>query len=136
MKGLDTPALLALLEGRPEAKPLLEDASGEELCTTEVNLFELEALARGGPSSGRARRLAALDRLRRKLTVLPIDERAARAAALLQAANRGSLAGPTWLFVGALEASGASEILTTPLSGLHQLKLPLKVAILRKKRSK
>ncbi len=136
MKGLDTPALLALLEGRPETRSMLDDLGGEELCTTEVNLFELEAIARSGPSPGRARRLAALDRLRRKVTVLPVDERGARAAAAIAAANRVVLSGSTWLVVGTLWASGAGEVLTTPSSGLPALKLPVKVISVRRKRSK
>ena len=44
MKGLDTPVLLAILHDQDGAKALLHSLRGEELATTEINLFELEQL--------------------------------------------------------------------------------------------
>ena len=69
MKGLDTPVLLEILEGGPSAAKLLNRLSGEELCTTEANFFELEAIARSGARAALEKRLAALARLRRGMTV-------------------------------------------------------------------
>ena len=74
MKALDSPALLAILEGRKEASWILREIAGEEACTTEVNLFELEAAVLSDRRGDRARRLAALERLRRRITVLPVNE--------------------------------------------------------------
>lgn len=136
MRGIDSPLLLALLEGRPEGRALIEGQADEELCTTEVNLFELEALARAGGRDGRARRLAALDRLRHKISVLPVDERASRAAAALAAQSRVSLPASTWLFLGSLQAAGATEVLTTDASGLSGLNGPMKITSVRRRHSK
>lgn len=136
MKGIDTPLLLALLEGRPEAERLLEGQGEEELCTTEVNLFELEALARAGGRDGRARRLAALDRLRRKIGVLPIDERASRLAAQLASPSPASAPASAWLVLGALQAAGANELLTTDGVGWNGVRVGLRITVVRKSSSK
>ncbi len=94
---------------------LLRKLSGEELCTTTVNLFELEAIARSDPSPGRDRRLAAVEQLRRKLTILPIDERSAALAALERSKAPASTAGssPSWLILGALLSGRCQEWITT-----------------------
>jgi predicted nucleic acid-binding protein len=115
MKGLDTPVLLGLLRGEPRMTALLRKLSGEELCTTTVNLFELETIARSDPAPGRDRRLAAVEQLRRKLTILPIDERSAGLAAVERSkASVGSGgAAPSWLILGALLAGRCSEWITT-----------------------
>jgi hypothetical protein len=112
MKGIDTPVLLELLRGSPAARAWVRGAGGEELATTEINFFELETLARLDRSPGRERRLAALDKLRRRLTVVPIDARASAAARAREAPPRGA----PWislLVLGALEAAGCSEIVTS-----------------------
>ena len=113
MKALDTPVLLELLRGRPSLSPVLKSLEGEELATTEVNVFELEAIARAGPRHGREHRRSALDRLRRKLTILPIDARAVQAAASLSAGRLPSATASEWLMLGAASASGCSEWVTT-----------------------
>jgi predicted nucleic acid-binding protein len=113
MKGLDTPVLLALLEGTPRARALVRALAGEELATTEVNLFEIELLGRRDKSPGKERRTQALERLRRKLTVLPIDEEAARKAAAIAATARQTAPEGTWLCLGAAEAHGCSEWITS-----------------------
>jgi predicted nucleic acid-binding protein len=112
MKGLDTPVLLALLEGTPRAKALVRILAGEELATTEVNLFEIELLGRRDKSPGRERRIRALERLRRKLTVLSIDEETTRRAASIAASARQGAPEGTWLCLGAAEAHGCSEWIT------------------------
>jgi predicted nucleic acid-binding protein len=129
MKGLDTPILLELLRGRPSLAPILKSLEGEELATTEVNVFELEAIARSGPRHGREHRRAALDRLRRKLTVLPIDGRAIQAAASLSTGRLHEAAASEWLMLGAASASGCSEWVTTASSRYPRDlgKLPVKV---------
>ncbi len=53
MKGLDTPVLLALLEGAAKPRALVRALAGEELATTEVNLFEIELLGRRDKSPGK-----------------------------------------------------------------------------------
>lgn len=113
MKGLDTPVLLGLLEGAPMARALVRALAGEELATTEVNLFEIELLGRRDRSPGKERRLQALERLRRKLTVLPIDEASSRRAAHIAATARSAAPEGTWLCLGAAEAHGCSEWITS-----------------------
>ena len=127
MKGLDTPLVLDLLRGRPSARKVVGTFEGEELCTTEINLFELETLARLDRRPGRERRLAALERLRSKLTILPIDQRAARAAAVLAATQPRSASASEYLILGAAEAAGVSEWLTT--TDLPVPKAPSKLKI-------
>lgn len=117
MKGLDTPVLLGLLEGAPKPKALVRALAGEELATTEVNLFEIELLGRRDKGPGRERRSQALDRLRRKLTVLPIDEESCRRAASIAASARQAAPEGTWLCLGAAEAHGCSEWITS-LAGM------------------
>ena len=113
MKGLDTPVLLALLEGAPKPRALVRALAGEELATTEVNLFEIELLGRRDKTPGKERRMQALERLRRKLTVLPIDEESTRRAAAIAASARQSAPAGTWLCLGAAEAHGCTEWITT-----------------------
>jgi predicted nucleic acid-binding protein len=112
MKGLDTPVLLALLEGAPKARALIRALGGEELATTEVNLFEIELLGRRDRSPGKERRTQALERLRRRLTVLPIDEESSRKAAAIAASARQAAPEGTWLSLAAAEAHGCSEWIT------------------------
>ncbi len=110
MKGLDTPVLIKLLRGDPKVVAHLKKVRAEELCTTAINLFELEMVARNGPRNGREKRLAAVERLRRKLTVLAVDEGASRAAALASSTASGSSwSGLTALIVGALLSGGCKE---------------------------
>ena len=45
-EGLDTPVLLGLLRGEGRVTSMLRKWESEELCTTSVNLFELESIAR------------------------------------------------------------------------------------------
>jgi predicted nucleic acid-binding protein len=113
MKALDTPVLLELLRGRPSLGAILKSLEAEELATTEINLFELEVIARSGPRHGRDHRRAGLDRLRRKLTVLPIDARAVQAASALSNGRLHDATASEWLMLGAASASGCSEWVTT-----------------------
>ena len=114
MKALDTPVLLELLRGRSGVGPILKSLEGDELATTEINLFELDAIARAGPRHGRDQRRAAIDRLRRKLTVLPVDARAVQAAGALSAGRVHEATSSEWLMLGAASAYGCSEWITTP----------------------
>lgn len=116
MKALDTPVLLDLLRGLPAAEEFFRELPAEELATTEVNLWELGVLAHQDRSRGVERRLAALDRLRQKLTVLPFDATStAHALRLLAPARRRSaVASPSRsMILGILEAHGCSEWITT-----------------------
>ncbi len=113
MKALDTSVILALFEGDRSAKELLRRLRGVEIATTEANLLELAYIASSGSARTPARRREALDLLRRKLTVLPIDQRAASEAerCILKGDHPSSplLAG----ILGALEAAGCDELYTT-----------------------
>ncbi len=113
MKALDTSVILALLEGDRSAKDLLRRLRGVEVATTEANLLELAYLASRGSARTRAHRRETLDRLRRKLTVLPIDQRAVSEAerCVLKGDHPSSplLAG----MLGALETAGCDELYTT-----------------------
>jgi hypothetical protein len=75
-------------------------------------MCEIESIARQDRGGVLDRRLAAVERLRRGLTVLPLDERATRAAAArMMGAGRG-VSGLQWLVYGALEANGCTEWFT------------------------
>ncbi len=127
MRGLDTPVLLDLLHGHPAARRLLEESGDEELCTTEINLFELEAIARAERRHGRERRLAALDRLRHKLTVLPIDERAAHVAAVLASSHPRAGSTADYLVLGAAEVAGVREWVSDSITVVPSAPARLKV---------
>ena len=131
--GLDTPVLLALLEGEKAARQLLKRLEGEEICSTAASVFELEAVARAQGKAGLEHRLATLERLRRRLTVVPIDERAAAAAAVAWARDGTKSAGQglSWMILGALEASGCTEFVTTLSAHLPRQSGTLKITILR-----
>lgn len=120
MIGLDTPFLLRLLRGDPKATAQLRSWQGEELATTEWNLLELEALARADPSSGRERRRAALEKLRRRLTVVPFDERASERFVQAQAAPTSPEELASAAIAAALESRGCTHWVThgrPPLRG-------------------
>lgn len=93
MRCIDTPLLEALLRGRASSvrwQKLIRD--GGELATTEVNLLELAQRGLPGPPSSAARRLGALERVRKCLTVLPLDaEGSRRAVGLMLESKRGGL---------------------------------------------
>ena len=113
MKALDTSVLLALLEGDRSARDLLRKLREVEIATTEANFLELAYLAAHGSPRLRGRRRESLGRLRRKLTVLPIDPRAvaeAESGVLRgEAPTSPLLAG----MLGALEAAGCDELFTS-----------------------
>ncbi len=136
MRGLDTPVLLAFLQGAPKARALVRALAGEEVATTEVNLFELELLARRDPSPGKGNRLQAVERLRRKLTVLAIDEEAAHRAAVLAASARHPGPEGSWLSVAAAETHGCSEWITTAAAVPPKSGTKLKVSLLERWTSK
>lgn len=112
MKALDTGVLLALLEGSARARDLVRRLRGAEIATTEANLLELTLLAVATPPRTRTRRLDALDRLRQRLTVLPIEGRASQEAGR-RAPRGGERISPTVLaMLGALQSAGCEELLT------------------------
>lgn len=139
MKCLDTPLLEALLRGRTPSKAwegILR--GGGEVATTEVTMVELALRARSGPRALLGRRLAALEKVRGALTVLPLDAEASRrAAGLLLHSKRGgsTRAGgdPTVepaLVAAICLARGVSELYTdrrrpfpSPLPGLHLVRV-------------
>ncbi|MGA8665173.1 MAG: PIN domain-containing protein [Thermoplasmata archaeon] len=110
MKALDTGALKGILEGDPGSRELLRRLRGVEVATTERTLLELSLLSRRAPSKAIAARRTAVDRLRRKLTVLPIDARAVAEASRRAAGNPS--AEELWRLAewGALEANGCDEL--------------------------
>ena len=113
MKALDTGVLLALLEGDRAARETVRRLRGHELATTEANLLELAILAGRGAAGARSTRREAIARLRRKMTVLPIDARAVEEAARHAARPESAALVPHVLaMLGALEASGCDELIT------------------------
>jgi predicted nucleic acid-binding protein len=124
MKAFDTPILLALLEGDPAVRGLVKRLRGIELATTEANLLELALISAQGPGRARSARRDSLDRLRRKLTVLPIDAHAVDRASRHVGKKVGRLSPHLLGMLGALEASGCDELFTSdPVSELGDWKL-------------
>ena len=135
MRGLDTPALLVLLTGGPGAHRLAEGALGNELVTTAANIFELEVLARQRPG-GRSARLAALDRLRHRLTILPLDAEGARRAAQLVSEARGAAVQRDALILAAFEQHGVLEMATSDPARFGPLRSRVKVVGIDKRAPK
>lgn len=113
MKALDTSVLLALLEGDRAARDLLRKLREVEVVATEVNFLELAYLASHGPPKARAQRREALGRLRRKLTVLPIDARAVAEGERSILKGDGPSLPLVAAMLGALEAAGCDELFTS-----------------------
>jgi len=118
MKALDTPVLLSLLHGVPSAKALVKSLSGEELATTEANLLELSAIAARGAKGVRTERTRALERLRRRLTVLPIDAQGGLQTASRLMGEESPSRLLVWAMYGALEAHGCTELITDATGNL------------------
>jgi hypothetical protein len=112
VKALDSGVLRSILEGDRAARDLLRHLRGFEVATTERALLELGIQARRAPSKVQSARRTVLDRLRRKLTVLPVDHRAVNEA--LRRATAKSTAEELWQLAewGALEAGGCEELFT------------------------
>jgi len=112
MKALDTGVLLALLEGSSRARDQLRRLHGTEIATTEVNLLELAYLASGAPPRARAARLASLERVRHRLTVLPIEARSTREVSSRISKGSSRLSPTVAAMLGALQAAGCEELIT------------------------
>ena len=112
MKALDTGVLLALLEGSSRAREQIRKLRGSEVATTEANLLELAYLAAEAPAKARGARLAVLERLRQRLTVLPVDARSTREASSRVLRGPDRLSPAVVAMLGALEAAGCEELLT------------------------
>ncbi len=112
MKALDTPILLGLLQGSARLKDQLRRLRGIEFATTEANLLELAYLNSSASAKTRGERLAALTRLRQRITVLPIDARATEEATKRVASATTSRSPLVTAMLGALEAYGCDELLT------------------------
>ncbi|MGA9839020.1 MAG: PIN domain-containing protein [Thermoplasmata archaeon] len=112
MKGLDTPVLLAILHDTPTSRDLLKQLGGEELATCEINMFELQAVAAAGPSRSRSGREAALLRLRRRLTVIPVTAESVSAAGRAMSTHKILLRYHS-LAWAAMDAAGCREWITT-----------------------
>jgi predicted nucleic acid-binding protein len=114
MKGLDTPVLVSILQGEPRAKMLLRRLRGEELASSELNFLELEFLVGRAAGPTQPRRRIAVGRLRRGLTILPLDGRASEK--LPEISRRKEARGLNPLVVGALAcfaAYGCDELVTS-----------------------
>jgi len=112
VKALDTSVLLGLLEGSPAVREQLRRLRGVELATTEANFLELAYLAGRGARRTRSERIAALARLRRRITVLPIDNRSTEEATRRIPSEGVDTAPLVLAMLGALESSGCEELLT------------------------
>lgn len=111
MKALDTSLLLGLLEGDPRVRATLRRWRGMEIATTEANLLELYTIAWCVPGRRGAARVSALERLRRHLTVLPLDSRSVEMAS--GRVPKDNPATPLMLgMLTALEANGCDELAT------------------------
>jgi predicted nucleic acid-binding protein len=130
MKALDTPVLLAILHDCPSAKELLKGLRGEELGTTELNMFELKVLAGEGARAVRESRETALARLRRRITVLSVTPDAVREAGCLLRGKR-SILDYQPLVWGTLVAAGCGEWITTKAYAPPKGSLPFKVRIVQ-----
>jgi len=113
MKAVDTSVLLALLEGDRSARDLVRRLREVEVATTEANFLELTYLAAHGSPRVRGRRREALARLRRKVTVLPIDPRAVAEAEGCIIRGEGPASPLVAGMLGAFEAAGCDELFTT-----------------------
>ncbi len=114
MKALDTGVLLSILHGDAPSRELVRRLRGSEVATTELNLLELAGLVARGPPKSRVRRNEAVLRLRRCLTVLPFDTRAAER--LGRHCAKDDVAGIPPLVLGVLstlEANGCEEWIST-----------------------
>ena len=126
MKGLDTSVLLGLLEEDAVVRRLLGRLRGVELATTEANLLELELIAAHGSGRQRKARRRALERLRRKITVLPIDARAIDQVGSRLGARSESAAPAVLAMLGALESNGCDELFVRdalPIEGRWRLRV-------------
>jgi len=119
MKALDTSVLLALLEGDRSARELVRKLRDVEIATTEVNFLELAYLANRGTVKARNRRRESLGRLRRKLTVLPIDSRAVAEAEHAVMREEAPSSPSVTAMLGALEAAGCDELFTSDPAECH-----------------
>ncbi len=116
MKALDTSALLGLLEGDGSVRDLVRRLRGIELATTEANLLELTYLAARGNARSRNHRRETLERMRRKITVLPIDAKAVEHSGRHLSAGADALPPLVLAAMGALEAQGCEEVFTLETS--------------------
>ena len=112
MKGLDTAVLLGILHGSPSVRPLLKSLAGEELSTTELNMVELALIAGAGGTRARKGRLQALERLRRRITVLPIDHHATEVISQRGVDARSAPELHFRVMLATLEAAGCTEVMT------------------------
>jgi predicted nucleic acid-binding protein len=136
MKAIDTPILVDLLCGVPEARALVGSWRDQEVATTELNLFELQLLAETGPRKSLGRRMGALERLRRRLTVLPVDVHAFAVSRSVGSATGRSFAPMTRLILSVLLANGCSEWHTTRAVASRGAYGRLKIVEYRHKSSK
>ena len=129
MKALDTPVLLAILHDIPSARELLKGLRGEELASTELNLYELAVLSAEGPRARLSARETAVARLRRRITVLPITAESVRDASRIARA-KGSGTGYLPLVWGTLAAAGCSEWITTRPFAPPKGAVPFKIRLI------
>jgi predicted nucleic acid-binding protein len=113
MRALDTPLLLDLLRGSPAARRMIRSLGPGDFATTEINLWELTARAYEEGPRGLQARLAAVERLRRKLTVLAVDRASTEAFGRLRPKASRGRATLTDLVAATLLAHGVTEWVTT-----------------------
>ncbi len=112
MKGLDTSVLLDLLRGDPQVRAAIHRLHDIELATTEANLLELAHLA-AREKTERRRRRAALEQLRNRITVLPLDARCGERT-LRQVKDGHPLPPPLVLgMLSAFDSAGCDELFTS-----------------------
>ncbi len=111
MKSVDASFLRGLLEGDPRILGFVSTLRGERLVTTEIEYAALLKMAEAGPKLRRKARREAVRRLRERMTVIPVDDRASRV--LEVALTDGALGGSPLSNLHslcALEASGCDVV--------------------------
>jgi len=129
MKALDVSVLVGILHDSPGAKELLKSLHGEEIATTELDLFDLKRLAATASAAARPSREGAISRLRRRITVLPVSaEGVSEAGRFLRTGADLGLIALAW---GVLSAAGCSEWITTREFAPTKVRLPFRVRVIK-----
>jgi len=131
MKAVDSGPLAAILEGDPSMKMVVRQLRGVEVASTEISMIELSVRAHQAPAKNRAARLRALENLRRKITVLPIDSRAGQEA--VRRIGKSGQVGRLYRTaeLAALEVNQCDELLTYDKNLHGNGKWRFKITILR-----
>ena len=131
MKAVDSGALTGILEGDSRMRVMFHRLRGVEIATTEISMIELSVRAHQASSKNRAARLRTLEKLRRKITVLPVDDRAGLEASR-RIGKREQVTQPYRIAeLAALEVNQCDELFTYDKSLPGSGKWRFKITVLR-----